>query len=128
MLFELIEKKCQPLCKISESLICGFTLLLLIGHFAMLGGFIDAVLYYLFFLMIIVGVSAKDYVSLLVLFVGKSILYGIDAFLLFTAYNTALNDSNMWKIIFGIFVNGILAYVCAKLAKSKNEGEITFDR
>ena len=128
MLFELIEKRCQPLCKISGPLLCGFTLLLLIGHFATLGGFIDAALYYLFFLMIIVGVSAQDYVSLLVLFVGKCILYGIDAFLLFTAYNTELNDSNLWKIIFGICVNGILAYVCAKFALNKNKGEVTFDR
>lgn len=128
MLFELIERKCQPLCKMSGPLLCGFTLLLLIGHFAALGGFIDAALYYLFFLMIIVGVSAQDYVSLLVLFVGKCILYGIDAFLLFTNYYTELNDSNLWKIIFGICVNGILAYVCAKFAMNKDKGEVIFDR
>ncbi len=129
VIFDIISERCRTLCRISSYLIYIFTFLSLIGHFATLGGFIDAVLYYLFFGLILLGVAARDYVSLGILFLGKFILNMLDVFLIFTRDYSGLVDSyDLWKFLFGLIINGILTYICFKISLNFEKGETDVDR
>lgn len=75
------------------------------------------------------GVAARDYVSLGILFLGKFILNMLDVFLIFTRDYSGLVDSyDLWKFLFGLIINGILTYICFKISLNFEKGETDVDR
>lgn len=110
----------RMLMGVSDYIIYGYTALLVIAQFISLGGFVNALLGYLFFVLLILGFAGKKYLGLVVLMSGKAFacVYGLFR----SIYQAAVlsrylkfSFEGMWEDIFGAVVFGLLIWLCVVL-------------
>lgn len=96
-----------------EYIIYFVVVLKMINSFVFLGGVIDAVCYYISFLLILLAFAKKEHVALAILFVGNALCYLYEMITMIShqyfLYYSTYSPYPFWKNLFAIIINASLA-------------------
>lgn len=119
----------RVLVNVSDLMIFLAVTLSIISKFVMMGGLIDALLYYVFFALFIFAFAGKKYAALTVMFTGNMLcaVYELSYIINneFFVYYSLMAPVSLWRYTFSAIANGLLAVSCVwilgKVPRSRDD-------